>query len=139
MYAQLTEVLSNSNRLEDYAQISTGALIESLYLSALSIPNFKNYGTVVKKLLQQKMLLENYYEYASQFRSDKDVNAALNQLDSIKVIFDLTGKKAANRTFTKDKKNHLVINGGDEVIVDELAFIRIVKGISKARQNITQL
>jgi hypothetical protein len=138
MYAQLTEVLSNSNRLEDYAQISTGALIESLYLSALSIPNFKNYGTVVKRLFQQKMLLENYYQYASQFRADNDVNAALSQLDSIKVVFDLAGKQPGGRTFTKDKKNHLVIKGGDEVMANELAFIRLVKGISKTRQNIVQ-
>jgi len=138
MYAQLTEVLSNSNRLEDYAQISTGALIESLYLSALSIPNFKNYETVVKKLFQQKMLLENYYQYASQFRADKDVNAVLTQLDSIKVVFELVGNQPGNRTFTKDKKNHLIIKGGDTVMANELAFIRLVKGISNTRQNIIQ-
>jgi hypothetical protein len=138
MYSHLSEVLANSNRLEDYAQISTGALIESLYLSALSIPNYKNYSVVVKKLFEQKMLLENYYNYASQFKSDPDVNSALSQLDSIKVIFNLAGIKSSERTITKDKQNHLRIKGGDEVNANEMTFLKFVKSISKARQSIIQ-
>jgi len=138
MYSHLSGVLANSNRLEDYAQISTGALIESLYLSALSIPDYKNYSIVVKRLFQQKMLLENYYEFASQFKGDKDVASALSQLDSIKVIFDLAGKKSKETTVTKDKKNHLIINGGEEVNSNEMTFIKFVKSISKVRQNIIQ-
>lgn len=138
MYSQLSDVLSNSNRLEDYAQISTGALIESLYLSALSIPNYKNYGMVVKRLFQQKTLLQNYYEYASQFKSDPDIKSALSQLDSIKVIFDLADEKSTKKTITKDKNNHLVIKGGVEINANELTFAKFVKSISKTRQSIIQ-
>jgi hypothetical protein len=138
MYSQLSDVLSNSKRLEDYAQISTGALIESLYLSALSIPNYKNYSIVVKKLFEQKTLLQNYYEYASQFKSDPDVKSALDQLDSIKVIFDLANEKSSERTITKDKKNHIVIKGGVAVNANELTFAKFVKSISKTRQSIIQ-
>jgi hypothetical protein len=138
MYSQMSEVLSNSNRLEDYAQISTGALIEALYLSALSIPDYKNYSKIVKRLFQQKMLLENYYAYASQFKSDPDVKSALTQLDSIKVIFDLAGEKSTERTVTKDRKNHLVIKGGIEVNTNEITFAKFVKSVSKTRQSIIQ-
>jgi hypothetical protein len=138
MYSQLSDVLSNSNRLEDYAQISTGALIESLYLSALSIPNYKNYSMVVKKIFEQKTLLENYYAYASQFKSDPNVKSALTQLDSIKIIFNMAGEKSSDRTFTKDKKNHLVIKGGNEINSDEITFGKFVKSITKTRQSIIQ-
>jgi hypothetical protein len=138
MYGQLSEILSNSNRLEDYAQISAGAIIEAFYLSAKSIPDYKKYSALVQKLFEQKMLLQNYYDFASQFKSDKEVNSALSQLDSIKVIFDHTGIKTHQRTVTKDKSNHLVIKGGDEITTDELTFIKFVKTISKIRQNIVK-
>jgi hypothetical protein len=138
MYSHLSEIMATSNRLEDYAMISSGAIIESLYLSAMSIPNYSDYRTIVKKLFEQNLLLDNYYDFASQFKSDKDVHSVLVQLDSIKIIFNLAGKKSIGRTVSKDKQHHLIISGGDEIITDEMTFKRFVKSISKARLNIIQ-
>lgn len=138
MYNRLSEVLENSSRAEDYALISAGAFIESLYLSTKSITDFKKYKFMVKKLFEQKLLFENYYAFMYQFRNDNDIQTALTQMDRLKVIFNLVNSKEIQKTVITDQKNHIIIKGGLEVEPNEKAFIKFDKGISKIRQSIIQ-
>lgn len=136
MYSQMAGTLENSNRMEDYALISTGAFIEALYVSAMSIPNYKNYSVAVKKIFEQNAMLQNYHSFAYQYRKDKDVNDALMQLDSVNLIFSMAEKKSSATIVTRDKPNHLTIKGGNEVSANEAIFARFIKSISASRQHI---
>lgn len=138
LYDRLSESLETSDRLNIYALVSTGAFIESVYLSALSIPKYSDYQDLVKVLFEQKALCNNYYGFAYHFRDDVDVKAALVQMDSLKVVFNLANIKTGSRKVTRDNKNHLTISGGDQVVTNELAFVKFVKNVAKTRENITE-
>ena len=137
LYDRLSESLETSNRLNLYALVSTGAFIEAIYLSALSIPKYSDYQDLVKLLFEQKALCNNYYGFAYHFRDDADVKSALAQMDSLKVVFNLADIQTNNRKVTRDNKNHLTISGGDQIITNELAFVKFVKNVAKARGTIT--
>ncbi len=137
LYDRLSESLETSNRLNLYALVSTGAFIESIYLSALSIPRYSDYQDLVKLLFEQKTLCNNYYGFAYHFRDDANVKSALDQMDSLKAVFNLVSIQTGNRKITRDNKNHLTISGGDQTVTNELAFVKFVKNVARARENIT--
>jgi hypothetical protein len=122
LFFNMSETLENSNRPKVYALISAGALIETLYLSAMSITNYSDYSAMANKIFEQKSVFNNFYAFLSQQKNDPDISSVLNQLDNLKIIFEKPEGKPQKTTIAKDKPNHLTIKGGTGINVNEAMF-----------------
>jgi hypothetical protein len=139
LYYQMLGVLEESNRNNTYALVSSGALIETMYLSGMLVTNFADYQKIAQKIFEQKFVFDNFYEFAAQYKSDKDVSLVLKQFDDLKAIISSTTSKKTEKKVTVDRKDHFVISGGQEFVVNEEAFQKFKDSIIKIRANFTSV
>ena len=113
--------------------ISTGAIVEALYLAINNI-DFDQSGEVIQKILDQKFVFDNYYEFATHYSEDIYVKTVLNELTAIKEMFDHLDFSEKDIKVTKeDNKDFLLIQGGKEIIVTEEAYLGFRENITNVR------
>jgi hypothetical protein len=139
MYYTMSDLLENANRQNIFALISSGAIIETLYLSAQSINNISDYKFVAGKVLEQKYIFDNFYSFTALHKNDKDVRSVLMHLATIKKILDEIEKKSTEKTITKDKEKHIIIGGGDELVLDAKIFNELKEKVTESRQDIVSI
>jgi hypothetical protein len=139
IYYKVLDVLESSKRNNIYALVASGALIEALYLSSVSVKNYADYKPVAQKIFEQKYVLNNFYEFASQYRKDPNVDAVLKLAENLKNILNNAGVKVTNKKVTVESKNHLVISGGEDIVVTEDVFNIFRSNVIKIRSEIISL
>ncbi|HEY4788287.1 MAG TPA: hypothetical protein VIH57_19675, partial [Bacteroidales bacterium] len=139
MYYNMSDILENANRQNMNALITSGVLIESIYLAVMNVNNDSEHQKNIQKILEQKQLFDNFYEFISLYKKDKDVKLELNRLDTLKKTLNKVVVKSTNKIITKDKNNHRTVKGGQEIIVNETIFKEFKENIIKVRQEITSI
>lgn len=136
IYYNMLSILESSKRNNLYALIASGALIESLYLSTMIVTNYSDYQLVAKKIFEQKYVLTNLYDFASQYSRDPDVKSVLSKIDNLKNILIGSGIKTSDKKIKKISKENFEIIGGDEIIVTEKSFQYFKDNVIKSRKEI---
>jgi hypothetical protein len=136
MYYSMSDLLENAKRQNIFALISSGAMIESMYLSTMSIAKLSDYQSIAKKIFEQKYIFDNFYAYTAVYKKDKDVKSVLLQLETLKKILEETEKKASEKIIINDKEKHIIIGGGEEILLDEKIFNEFKNHVIKTRQDI---
>jgi hypothetical protein len=139
LYYKMLDVLESSKRNNIYALAASGALIEALYLSTMVVNKYSDYQIVAQKIFEQKYVLTNFFEFASQFDKDKDVKAVLIQVNELKKILEGSAGKKTEKNVKMDSKDHMVIGGGEEIIVSEESFKNFKQNVIKTRQEIISI
>lgn len=133
MYYKMSHLLENSDRNNILVLVSTGAIVEALYLAINNI-DFNNSGEILQKIFDQKFLFDNYYEFASQYSDDIYVKTVLNELSAIKDMFDHLDYNKEDIKVTKEtEKDFLIIQGGKEIVVTEEAYLGFKENINNVR------
>jgi hypothetical protein len=70
------------------------------------------------------------------YKKDKDVKSVLLQLETLKKILEETEKKASEKIIINDKEKHIIIGGGEEILLDEKIFNEFKNHVIKTRQDI---
>lgn len=138
MYGGIRDHLENSYRNDTYALIASGALIEALYISAMSVKDFSGYEAIVHNIFEQKHLLKNFYAYARQFKKDKDVGEILKLFENYLSILEKTKSNTTPVTVTREK-GQLKIKGGEDIQVTEENFQIFKENIIRTRREITEV
>jgi len=136
IYYKMLDILESSKRNNIYALTASGALIEALYLSTMVVKNYTDYQIVAQKIFEQKYVLSNFYEFASQFNEDKDVKSVLIQINDLKRILENTALKMIDKKVKVDKNDHITIGGGEDIIIDEATFKRFKDSVIKTRMSL---
>ena len=139
MYYKISDILENSNRQKVYALISTGTIIESLYLSVMSVTSYSDYQSVTLEIFKQKQIFMSLYSFISSFADDKDIRAVLKQLIKLKIILDSSVANKSEISVKKDKGNHLSIHGEEKIIINEKVFLDFKENVKTIRQNIIKI
>ena len=133
LYYKMSGMLENSDRNNILVLVSTGAVVEALYLAINNI-DFDSSGEIIQKIFDQKFVFDNYYEFASQFSDDIYVKTVLNELTAIKDMFDHLDYNQTDIKVKKESDNDfLIIQGGKEIIVTEEAYIGFRENITNVR------
>ena len=132
LYYKMSQILENSDQNNLLVLVSTGAIIEALYLAINNI-TFKHSADIVERVLEQKFVFDNYYEFAQQYSDDVYVKSVLSQLSGIKKIFDDFSYDETNIKVTKDKDCFIIIEGGKEIIVTEDVYLKLKEKIIDIR------
>jgi hypothetical protein len=135
MYYHMTEILENANRQNINALISSGVLVESLYLSVLSIDKLPDYKELTQKIFGQKALFDDFYAFISTYKNDKDVKSVVDQLNILKKILNKSRVETEKQKIIKNHKNHLEVKGGQNIVVDEATFEQFKTNVIIVRQT----
>ncbi len=133
LYYKMSRTLENSDRNNILVLISTGAIVEALYLAVNNI-DFDHSGEVIQKIFDQKFVFDNYYEFASNYSDDIYVKTVLSELAAIRNMFDHLDYKESDIKVKKEGgDDFLVIQGGKEIIVTEEAYLGFRENITNVR------
>ncbi len=133
---EIKDELEYTNRNKTLVLIYTGSIVESLYLAVNSI-NYEDSKVINEKILEQSIIIDNLYDFLSQYKEDPDIKPTIEQLDSIKYFMDKC-KKHVDVSVQKDEQNHLVFKGGDEVVYDMDDFESVKSKIIELRKTIVK-
>jgi hypothetical protein len=139
MYYSMSDLLENSSRQNIFALISSGALIESLYLSTMNVSKLADYQNIAKKIFEQKFIFDNFYDFTYAYRNDADVRAVLRQLDTLKKILQEAEKNSTAKTVSEGEGDKVVISGGDDIQVNDKIFNSFKESVVKTRQEIVNV
>lgn len=133
LYYKMSNMLESSDRNNILVLVSTGAIVEALYLAINNI-DFSNSGEAIQKIFDQKFVFDNYYEFASQYSDDIYVKTVLNELSAIKDMFEHLDFNDSKIKVTKESgTDFIVIQGGKEIIVTEEAYLGFRENITNVR------
>lgn len=132
LYYEMSKMLENSDRNNILVLISTGSIVEALYLAINNI-DFSESAEVVQKIFEQKFVFDNYYEFASQYQDDIYVKTVLNELSVIKEMFDHFQYNEEDIKVSKDDNNFIIVEGGKEIIVTKEAYLGFRENITNVR------
>ena len=139
MYYNISDILENSNRQKVYALISTGTIIETLYLSVMNVTKYSDYQSIVHEIFREKEIFNSFYSFLSSFKDDKDITAVLNQLIKLKSILNASVVNKSEISVKKDKSNHFSIKGGEKISINEKIFLDFKENVKTTRQNIIKV
>jgi hypothetical protein len=139
MYYNISEILENSNRQNVYALISAGTIIETLYLSVMSVTKYSDYQSIAHEIFRQKQIFNSFYSFASSFKDDNDIRAVLKQLIKLKSILDASVVNNSEISVNKEKGKHFSIHGGEKIIINEKIFLDFKENVKITRQNIIKV
>ena len=122
MYYNMSDILENSNRPKVYALISSGALVESLYLTVMNVTKYADYEPLARKLFEQEKVIQNLNSFISIYKDDPDIKSVYDQLQNLKKIMGQAERKSIKRKVIRDKNNHLEVKGGEDIMVTEKSF-----------------
>jgi len=135
-YYNLTDQLENSNRQNIFLLISSGTIIESLYLSVSLINNFDLHKEYVQKIYEQKFVFDNFYEYAKQYDEDIYVQKIIDHLDILNQIFDGLTEENEDPKVIKNEDSTLRFVGGSNFALDKKSFENFKSNIISLRNEI---
>ncbi len=134
---EIKDELEYTNRNKTLVLIYTGSIVESLYLAVNNI-NYDDSKNIIEKILEQNIVIDNLYDFLSQYKEDPDIKPTIEQLDSIKYFMDKCIKHDSEISVQKDEQNHLVFKGGDEVVYDMDDFESVKSKIIELRKTIVK-
>ncbi len=133
----IKDELEYTKRNKILVLIYTGSIVESLYLAVNSI-NYEDSNVINEKILEQNIIIDNLYDFLSQYKEDPDIMSTIEQLDSIKYFMDKCKKGGSDISVQKDEQNHLVFKGGGEIVYDMDDFESVKSKIIELRKSIVE-
>jgi len=134
IYLNIVDFLTDNNRENILSMISMGSFIEIMHLSLSSVSDYNKESDLIQHIADQKILVDNIFSYAEEFKGDNDVASTMNDLKAVKSIFDNL-KRKENQT-SGDSTKELFIEGGQEFTMTKDEFDRLKIEIEKVRANI---
>ncbi|MEE4197054.1 MAG: hypothetical protein V2I54_05380 [Bacteroidales bacterium] len=139
LYYKISSNLENSNRENIFTLISTGAIVESLYLSVMIVDDFDDYREIIEKMYEQKFVFDNFYEYAQIYEDDPYVKMIIDQLEILKQTFDQLNETENQPEVVQQDDETLRFTGGSEFVVNHENFDRFKTNIISIRNEIVQV
>lgn len=137
-YQNIVDHLTETDQENMLAVISIGAYIESLYLIMDYIQEYDAESELLSKVLDQKYAVNNLYEYAAQFKDDKILDEALDNLKAIKSVFDKLEVNTPEKTSVDTENDMMVISGGDELSITREQFMELKETVVESRESLVK-
>ena len=127
-----------NNRPNTIILLSAGAFIESMYLAINLVEDFDHAGHIIQHLAEQKYALDNLMLIAESMQDEEaSIAEVVEDLKSIKSIFDQIEIQGGSTTVMKDGANKLVIGGGSRLTLSGEEYEALRDATFKLRNQIT--
>jgi hypothetical protein len=126
--------LEYTKRNKHLALIYTGIIIETLYLAINNMDD--NKLEIMEKILEQSIVVNNLYDFLSQYKEDLEMKSIVTQIDTIKYFMDKSKKQDSDISVQKNEQNQLIFKGGNEIDYNKEDFEFIKSKIIELREVI---
>lgn len=111
VYHAVINYLTENNKEHQLCLISYGSIIELLYLTLESIPEFKADDPILQSIFDQHMQLANLTEFASQYSGLAEIDEMIKRLSNIERILAEVAH-ADSETVVKETEDGVLHIGG---------------------------
>ena len=116
--------------------ISTGGLVEGLYLALNSIDKIKAESPLSATIAEQKFAFEVLRDFAYQQKDDPLVSLIIPDMKKMDEIFsNIKALKKEKTTVNNTKDGKVVIGGSNNLFIDQAQFNKLKQLISKIRNG----
>lgn len=136
VYYNMLDVLEQAEQNDIYAYVVTGAMIESLYIPAVTIENSEDYSVIATKMFEQKFIINNFYEHLLRYKGEKYIDDVLLILSDVRNILNNAETKSTKKVVVQKDKGNFTITGGDEIVVTEKMLNTISNKVKEIRSDI---
>ncbi len=136
-YFTIVDYLEQNGRGKTLALMAAGGWLESMYIVVSSINKFEANSPAIERLADQKLTLDNLFEYMNKYTSDNSVASAIEDFKSVKAAFDQL--KTTEGEATSEKKENKLVFGSSEPTtgINSEQYEAIKKAVIELRNKIT--
>lgn len=135
-YKNIVDYLVEQEQEDLLAYISTGALIESLYLIVDYAEIYQKDNDLINRVLNQKYVISNLSEYLKQHQKDIEI---IKSIDELNELFLNLEANESEITIEKTKSNKLVIGGGAKLSISAEDYLILKGKILEIRENFVKI
>ena len=130
--------LEENDKGVELSLIMAGGYVESLYIITKLVEKFDANDPVIKKIGDQKIVLENLVDFIFEYSDDESVNEVIVDLTSLSDVFtDNMELKESDSSIKNDADGTLMISGGGSYHMTAAAFEAIKAKANELRVKYT--
>ncbi|WP_070138257.1 hypothetical protein [Crocinitomix algicola] len=130
--------LEENEKGKELSLIMAGGYIESLYIITNLVEQYADNDPVVKKIGDQKVVLENLIDFIFEYSDDEDVNNIILDLTDLADVFESNmDLKESETNVANDQDGTLLISGGGSYHMTAAAFDAIKAKANELRVKYT--
>ena len=135
-YYDIMRELDNNNSNNVIYIITTGAYIESFYIS-LNIINEYSDNIVLQEIAEQKFALYNLHKFSKRFADDPNVADIIKYQEEIIEIFDsFLIEEGTKRSFKIMESGRIQFTGGPKITMNKEQFENLKETVARIRNEI---
>ncbi|MFN3917759.1 MAG: Vmc-like lipoprotein signal peptide domain-containing protein [Flavobacteriales bacterium] len=134
-YFEAYNYLIENERGNVLAMIVAGGWLESLHIVTSLVGDYRNNDETIQRIADQKLTLENIFEFMSTYSDDPDVTSTMEDLADIDILFselDVVELESAETTVENGKH---VLSGGSKFVMSKEKYDQLRKLVSELRNK----
>lgn len=135
-YLKVYDKMLENDKSAELAMILAGGWIETMHILFSTAGDFDNDFEIQESITEQRYVLENLYDFISDYEADEDVKSVLGMLQQILDAFDKLDCESTEVEVKKDEGNSLVLYGGDSCLFTEDSYNGMRSLIQEIRNSI---
>lgn len=124
--------MESNQRGSDLCLMLAGGWIESMYLMNTMVKDFDKDNKSVNRIAEQKYALDNLAEYMKKYESNTDVSVTLEQINSLKTLFDGIKSESGSGGLTS-ANGKKTLGGGSKLSMTKEQFEAIKAKVTEIR------
>jgi hypothetical protein len=131
--------LEENQKGVELSLIMVGGYIESLYIITNLVKTYSDTDPIVKKIGDQKVVMENLIDFITQYGDDASVADVITDLKSLSEVFEknMTFQESSSKV-SNSEDGTLMISGGGAYIMTKDAFDKIKAKSAELRLKYTK-
>ncbi len=138
-FVNMVLLCEDSRKYNTLVLITSGVLVESLYLASSHVENSADAESLYQHLADQKYSMNNLLSYANSLSDDHYVAGVITDLEPLEKLFSKLKMSSENTTIKKEGAGKLVIGGGNQPTLSQEEFERLRKIVTDIRNDIVSV
>ena len=135
-FVNMVLLCEESGKSNTLVMITSGVLVESLYLASSHVENAADAASIYQHLADQKYSMDNLLSFANSLSDDPYVAGVITDLEPLEELYSKLGMSSGRTTVKKEGDGKLVIGGGNQPTLSKEEFERLRKIVTDIRNDI---
>ncbi len=128
--------LEENDKGTELALIMSGGYVESLYIICNLVEKYDKNDPIIKKIGDQKIVLENLIDFISNYNDDEDVMNIITDMKALSTVFEENMVfEDSESSMTSDENGALTLSGGGSYEMTEAAYTAIKQKATELREQ----
>ena len=134
---KVLDYLKETGQEKTLAILMTGSYIEGLYLAVHLVGDYRQGDPAVEKIAEQKYAFDHLESFVRRHVREPGDSPALFYLKKLNVVFGKLEVRKESTRVRRDSARHMVIEGGDRLVISEKDFVELRNRLDDIRHHMT--